>query len=155
MKIIKVAVRTMFALLTVSSMVANADVLDPIAQRDKIVSEANWKEMETITVTLDEHSYTPNHLSFKAGKAYKLVLKNEGEKKHYFTAPEFYMAISTRKIEAPGQGEIKAPHVIALEIVPNGALELFFVPVTKGSYTAYCTIEDHRKQGMEGGIQIE
>ncbi len=134
---------------------ATADVLDPIAQREKIVNDANWKEMETVTITLNEHSYTPSRITFKAGKAYKLVLKNEGEKAHYFTAPEFYMAISTRKVEAPKQGEIKAPHLLALEVMANGTLELFFVPVIKGNYTAYCTIEDHRKQGMEGALQIE
>ncbi|MBF0146610.1 MAG: cupredoxin domain-containing protein [Magnetococcales bacterium] len=155
MNMTRIASWAISALMMVSSSAAIAETLDPIAQREKIVADANWKEMETVTITLDEHSYSPNKATFKAGKAYKLVLKNVGEKKHYFTAPEFYMAISTRKIEAPNQGEIKAPHVIALEIMPNGMLELFFVPVTKGSYTSYCTIEDHRKQGMEGVLQIE
>ncbi|HIJ82652.1 MAG: hypothetical protein HW380_1659 [Magnetococcales bacterium] len=143
------------SLMVVSSGTVIAETLDPIAQREKIVADANWKETETVTITIEEHSYTPNKIVFKAGKAYKLVLKNEGEKKHYFTAPEFYLAISTRKIEAPNQGEIKAPHVIALEVMPKGTLELYFVPVTKGNYTTYCTIEDHRKQGMEGVLQIE
>jgi plastocyanin len=29
------------------------------------------------------------------------------------------------------------------------------VPVTKGSYTAFCTIDDHRPKGMEGAIVVE
>lgn len=148
------AFSTLLAVST-TAVTAHAANLDPIAQREKIVKDADWEKVETVTVTMDEHSYNPDQLVFKAGKAYKLVLKNQGEKKHYFTAPEFYLAISTRKIEAPNQGEIKVPYVVALEILPKGVLELFFVPVTKGDYTTYCTIEDHRQKGMEGVLKIE
>jgi plastocyanin len=29
------------------------------------------------------------------------------------------------------------------------------VPVKKGAYTVYCTIDDHREKGMEGKIIVE
>lgn len=129
---------------------------DVVAEADKIVKAANWEAMETVTVVLKEHEYTPGDLRFKAGTAYKLSLRNQGEKSHYFTAPEFYKAIATRKAEVEGKAEIKAPYFKALEVTaPGGEIDLYFVPVRKGSYDVYCTIDDHREKGMEGRIVIE
>lgn len=129
---------------------------DYITNSDDIVKATDWDKMQTITVELDEHSYAPQNIELKAGQPYKLELKNRGEKKHYFTAPEFYKAIATRKVQANGLGEVKAPYFTALEVAAaNGQLDLYFVPVTKGQYPVYCTIDDHREQGMEGMIVIE
>lgn len=122
----------------------------------EIVKAADWKAMQTVTVTLDEHFYEPKNLTFKAGQPYKLAMKDVGEKKHYYTAPEFFKAIATRKAESAKDGEIKAPYFMAFEMMPNGGeLALYFVPVVKGTYPVYCTVEDHRQQGMEGTITIE
>lgn len=121
---------------------------------DQIVKDADWKAMQTVSVDIREFEYGPDEVRFKAGQPYKLVLRNAGEKKHYFTAPEFYQAIATRKVEA-GKAEIKAPYFKAFELLPGGELELFFVAVDKGEYDVYCTIEDHRDQGMEGVLVIE
>ena len=129
---------------------------DPVVDRADIVKKANWKTMQTVTVEMDEHSYDPETLIFRVGQPYRLVLKNDGEKKHYFTAPAFYQAIATRKVQANGMGEIKAPYVLALEMMAKGGqLDLYFVPVTKGTYPVYCTIDDHREQGMDGKIIIQ
>lgn len=133
-----------------------ADGQDPIEKRKEIVEAANWKAMTTITVELKEHSYEPESLVFKAGQPYKLQMRNIGEKKHYFTAPEFFKAIATRKVQSDKDGEIKAPYFLALEMMPNGGqLDLYFVPVIKGRYPLYCTESDHRQQGMEGTVVIE
>lgn len=140
------------ATLTSSAIAAE----DYITDADRIVSEADWNAMETVTVVIEEHHYAPEVLKFKAGKAYKLELKNQGEKHHYFTAPEFFRSIATRKAMVNGQAEIKAPYFKAVEILKEGGqLDLYFVPVTKGSFTVYCTIDDHREKGMEGSIVVE
>lgn len=76
------------------------------------------------------------------GQAYKLQLKNQGDKKHYFTAPEFYKAIATRKVQSNKDGEIKAPYFTALELMVNGQLDLYFVPVTSLLY--------HRRSSCRG-----
>ncbi|MBF0283225.1 MAG: cupredoxin domain-containing protein [Magnetococcales bacterium] len=127
---------------------------DYVTNADEIVKAADWAKAEVVTLKLDEHSYSPNKVTLKAGQPYKLVLKDEGEEKHYFTAPEFFKAIATRKVEV-GLAEIKAPYFKAFELKPKGELTLFFVAVTKGTYTPYCSIEDHRKKGMEATIVIE
>lgn len=127
-----------------------------IANAKEWVDKADWKQMTTIRVNLGEHHYTPEDLRFKAGQAYKLELKNVGEKDHYFTAPEFNKAVAWRKIMVNGQMEAKAPYFTAFEVLKGGGqLDLYFVPVKAGSYEVYCTIDDHREKGMEGKLTIE
>lgn len=122
----------------------------------EIVNETDWDKMQTVVVELDEFLYNHEGLVFKAGQPYKLSMKNVGEKKHYFTAPEFYKAIATRKVQSDNDGEIKAPYFTAIEMMAEGGtLDLYFVPVKPGSYTVYCTEGDHRDQGMEDKIVIE
>jgi len=126
-----------------------------ITDSSKIVKAADWKTMKTVTLNIGEFEYETDELVFEAGQPYKLELKNASSKKHYFTAPEFYRSIATRKVQANGMGEIKVPYVTALEILAKGGqLDLYFVPVTKGQYPVYCTIDKHREEGMEGGITI-
>lgn len=129
---------------------------DYVTNAAEIVKATDWSKMETVTVTIDEHSYAPQKLVFKAGQPYKLQLKNAGQKDHYFTAPEFYKSIATRKAMVNKYAEIKAPYFDAFEILKtSGQIDLYFVPVVKGTYKSYCTIEDHRDKGMEGLIIVE
>ena len=152
----KTVISSMFALVCAAVLGQSALAEDYIKNAKEIVKSADWSKMQTITVNIDEHSYEPDELIFEAGKAYKLELINVGEKKHYFTAPEFYRNIATRKVQANKLGEIKAPYFTALEMMAEGGqLDLYFVPVTKGNYPVFCTIDDHRVQGMEGGITIK
>ncbi len=122
--------------------------------REAIVESADWGAMQTVRVLMREHEYEPYEFRFQPGQAYRLELVNEGEEKHYFTAPEFFRAIATRKVQSNTDGEIKAPYFLALEIMPRGQLDLYFVPVEKGEFPVYCTIDDHREQGMEGVLAI-
>jgi uncharacterized cupredoxin-like copper-binding protein len=123
-----------------------------------VVKNANWKEMETVTVELTEHDFEPKDIKLKADKPYRLVIKNKGEKDHYYTAAEFYQSVAWRKAQSPrpNGGELKAPYFSAVEVYKGGgAIELFFVPVKKGTYDVICTIDDHKEQGMTGTITVE
>ena len=121
-----------------------------------IVAAADWSRMEVLEVELGEHEYRPETLRLKSGQPYKLILTNHGEEKHYFVAPEFYRSIATRKVQADGAGEIKAPYLTALEMMAEGGrLDLYFVAVKPGEYPVYCTIDDHRDEGMEGRIVVD
>lgn len=131
---------------------------DYVANAGDIVKAANWEKMETVTVELDEHSFAPQDLKLKAGQPYKLVINNIGEKDHYYTATEFFKAVAWRKAQTPrpNGGEIKAPYFTAVEAYKDGGVvELFFVPVNKGTFEVVCTIEDHKEQGMKGTITVE
>ncbi len=128
--------------------------VDYVANAGEIVKAADWDKMKTVTVDFDEYSYEPEELVFEVGQPYKLVLKNHGKKKHYFTAEDFYKAIATRKVQSNRDGEIKAPYFIAIELMVGGQLDLYFVPVKRGEYEVFCTIKDHREEGMEGKLVI-
>ena len=106
-------------------------------------------------VILKEYSYSPSRLKFKTGVPYKLQIRNQGTVKHYFTAEEFFKAIATRKVQSNADGEIKAPYFSALEVFPERSLDLYFIPVKKGTYKLHCTIKGHETKGMHGSIVIE
>jgi len=127
---------------------------DVVEKHSKMVKDADWNAMQTVTIKLTEFSYE-GPLTFESGKTYKLELKNVGEKKHYFTAPEFFKQVATRKAQVNDQAEIKADHFNAFEILPGGQLDFYFVADTKGEFPVYCTIDDHRDEGMDEVIVVK
>lgn len=118
------------------------------------VAAADWTKMQTVEVGLGEFSFTPDRLAFAREVPYRLVIRNAGSQKHYFTAPAFFRAIATRKVQA-SDGEIKAPYFSAIEVYPGRSLDLYFVPVTAGSYELECTITGHAGRGMTGTIVVD
>ena len=154
--------RLSFLVLALSGAVLSApaavSAADYITDAAAIVKAANWDAMETVTIELEEHSFTPQDLKLKAGQPYKLVIKNVGEKDHYYTATEFFKSVAWRKVQTPKPqgGEIKAPYFSAIETYKNGGtVELFFVTVNKGEFEVVCTIDDHKEKGMHGTIKVE
>lgn len=145
------------AAAAVVSFVVAAPVLAQVPNAAEVVKAAKWEAMETVTVELFEHDFKPKHIVLKADQPYKLVLKNTGEKDHYYTAAEFFKdAVAWRKAQVPKGGEIKAPYFTAVEAYKKGGtVELFIVPVKKGKYEVICTIDDHKDQGMTGSITVE
>lgn len=148
-----------FAAVALLSAVISAPALAQVPNAADIIKAAKWDAMETVTVELIEHDFVPKNLVLKADKPYKLVIKNTGEKDHYYTAPEFFKdAVAWRKLQTPKPhgGEIKAPYFTAIEAYKKGGIvELFIVPVKKGKYDVICTIDDHKDQGMFGTITVE
>lgn len=139
-------------LLSSPSMAADDYIRDQVER----VKAADWAGMETITVSIDEHNYTPSDLRFKAGKPYRLQLRNVGKKDHYFTAETFFRAVAWRKAMVEKAAEVKAPYFSAFEILKGGGqVDLYFIPVTRGKYEVHCSIDDHKEQGMHGTLVIE
>ena len=126
----------------------------PVADGADVVKQANWEAMQTVAVRMSEYKYEPAALVFKSGQPYKLVLQNVGKEPHYFTAPAFFKAVASRKVQSR-DGEVKAPYFTALEVLPGGSLEFFFVPVTKGDFALCCTMKGHKDNGMVGTIKVE
>ncbi len=136
-------------------LVSGCATVDYVADAKTIVGAADWNNMKTVPVVLKEYSFTPSTLHFKANAPFKLQIQNEGTVKHYFTAEGFFKAIATRKVQSNADGEIKAPYFSALEVFPGRSLDMYFIPVTKGTYKLLCTITGHEAQGMYGTIIIE
>ena len=157
--ITKESVMRQLAVLALLSAAFAAPVHAQVPNAADIVKAAKWEAMETVTVELIEHDFVPKNLVLKANQPYKLVIKNTGEKDHYYTAPEFFKdAVAWRKVQTPrpNGGEIKAPYFTAFEAYKKvGVVELFIVPVKKGKYDVICTIDDHKDLGMFGTITVE
>ncbi len=149
---VKLAVAGMCMMLISSS---GCVTVDYIADAPARVNAADWNTIEKVSVVLTEYSYNPSSMHLKVAVPYRLEIKNAGTVKHYFTAEEFFKAIATRKVQSNVDGEIKAPYFSALEVFPGRSLDMYFVPVTKGSYRLHCTIAGHEVQGMHGTIVIE
>jgi len=126
------------------------------------IDAANWDEATIVEVSMvetsaNEMSFSPNNLSFEAGKPYILRITNaaSNSSKHYFS-PEgtsFYMAIATRKVQT-AEAEYKAPYFDAVELKLGGTREIYFVPVIAGTYDLICTITNHASYGMTGEVVI-
>ncbi|MFN3077527.1 MAG: cupredoxin domain-containing protein [Alphaproteobacteria bacterium] len=145
---------SVFAVAMLAAFVAAPALsADYVTNSAEIVKKANWDKMEVIEIVMKEHSYAPEELKLKANQPYKFVLKNKGEKAHYWTAAEFFKSVATRKVQSKDL-EVKAPYFAAIEILPGGTAEMFVVPVVPGSYDVFCTIDDHREKGMEGKIVV-
>ncbi len=131
---------------------------DYITNGADIVKAAKWDTMETVTIELLEHEFVPQNLKLKANKPYRIVIKNNGEADHYYTAPAFFKSVAWRKVMTPRPhgGEIKAPYFDAIEAFKKGGtIELYLVPVKTGTYEVICTIDDHKQKGMSGTITVE
>ena len=138
---IAVAALLNLLLLPVSGQAADLSKQDPI----EMVVELGTVGGELV--------FTPNKLSFETGKLYKLILKNPGKDKHYFSALRFAAAVWTRKVETESS-EIKGA-VREIELKPGGVAEWFFVPVQAGTFDLECTIPGHADGGMVGKITVQ
>lgn len=120
----------------------------------KALASADWTKMETVTVTMNEHSFSPFIVPLKAGVPTKLVLRNEGKEHHYFVADRFFRTIATRKVQA-SDGEVKAPSITAVEVYAGKTMEWYIVPMERGTFDVLCTVKGHAEKGMKGTIEVQ
>ena len=111
------------------------------------------------------HFFSPNILTFKTGKLYKLKIINTSKSKHYFSSSNFSKSIFTRKIQINKNDEKVAEvkgNISEIEVFPNNVVEWWFVPVKTGEFDdLICSVKDlqtnkkHSEMGMVGKIIIE
>ena len=125
------------------------------------LSRANVETVVLEMGTKDGRMYfKPDHLNFKTGQAYKLVLKNVDKTKHEFEAHGFVERIFTRKVEIADKkgalvAEIKG-NIREIEVGPMTEVEWFVVPVQTGAdIEMVCALKGHKEAGMHGLITIE
>ena len=94
------------------------------------------------------------------GTGYKITLSNAGtNEKHYFTAPDFFKSLATRKAQ-DSHGEIKVPYFNAVELRNNSsgtATDLYVVPKDSDvgdGFHAYCTVGTHAENGMRSTVVV-
>jgi len=137
-------------------MQATSSRAESLPQRTEILAVADWNKIEDVRIELRDQGFLPKKLKLKAMQPYRLTIVNNGANTHYFNAPEFLRGIAARKVEVKGQAEIKAEYFSQFEVMRRGGeMELYFIPVTKGSYHVHCHLEGHAAEGVEGTIIIE
>lgn len=143
---------TALAFLAMATAGVSSDAAPP-SEFDKALAAADWSRLETVTVSLSDYSFSPVPLVFKEGVPTKLVIRNKGKENHYFVSEEFFRNVATRKIQSTN-GEVKAPHLTAIEVYPGKTIEWFLVPVRKGRFELVCTVKGHAERGMKGTIEV-
>lgn len=129
---------------------------ESVPQRKEILAAADWSKLEDVRIELRDQGFIPDKLRLKAMQPYRLTIVNNGANTHYFNAPEFLHGIAARKAEVKNQAEIKAEYFSQFEIMRRGGeMELYFIPVAKGSYRVHCHLENHAAEGVEGTITVE
>ncbi|MFC5302973.1 hypothetical protein [Azospira restricta] len=152
------ALAIVLAPLPPASAADAAEAKPPLSEETRVavLKAADWKEMQSVNLELRDYGLSPRELRFKAGQPYRLVITNNGSHSHYFNAPEFLQNIAARKAQVKDQVEVKAPFFSAFELARRGGnVELFFIPVNKGSYRMYCHLEGKAHEGVQGAVIIE
>lgn len=91
-------------------------------------------EVREITVEGDQYSFSPSSISLKKGEKIKLTFNNVGSFPHNLT------------IEGLG---------IATKTIGGGETDSIEFTAEDGTYTTFCSVGNHRAQGMEGVLEVE
>jgi uncharacterized cupredoxin-like copper-binding protein len=103
--------------------------------------------VQTVTVTLSNFAFEPEHLRLKAGVPVRLRLVNDSSGAHDFSAPAFFAASSFPPgTSAPKDGDI--------DVAGHDTVEINLIPRTAGTYRLKCTHFLHGLFGMHGSIEV-
>lgn len=139
-----------------SSAGIHSDWIPPQHARDAVLASTDWNKKTDITIEMLDYGYRPREVRLKSGQPYRITLVNHGSVNHYFTAPEFLASVATRKVEVRNHAEVKAPVFTSFELQGRGgSLDVYLVPLAKGSYRAHCHMKDHLSLGIEGVLIVE
>lgn len=120
------------------------------------VAQADWSKTQQIVVEMLNYKFQPTELRLQVNQPYRLTLRNISTHDHYFTAPEFFRSVATRKAMVPGKAEVKAPYFTAFEVLKGvGEVDIYLVPLVKGRYRAVCDMQEHLEHKIEGIILVE
>ena len=118
------------------------------------LERVDWAAAEVRSVTLSDYAFEPDELSFTAGRAYRLRLRNRGRHGHTFTAPEFFAAIAVARVSGQG-ARLDHPRLEGLALAPGERREIAFLARRPGTYRLVCTAPLHAPLfGMRGTIRI-
>jgi uncharacterized cupredoxin-like copper-binding protein len=129
-----------------AAMIRNAAALCLLALLG-ICFGAAAPDLTTLSVTMIDYRFMPDHLTFQHGVHYRLHLENHGKETHEFTAPVFF---ATAKIDNPDVLNRERTEVV---VQPGDAKDVFLTPGKPGTYDLRCS--DHDWNGMVGGITVQ
>lgn len=92
------------------------------------------ESVKEIVVEASEFKFMPATLTLKKGEKVRLVLKNIGKMPHNFVIDE--LGVQTKTISPDDEGTIE------------------FTPSEVGTFEYYCSIGQHRANGMKGMLTV-
>ena len=101
---------------------------------EAVEEDESLVEVNEISISLNEFSFTPSSIQIKEGENVRLVVRNTGQFPHDLVIEG--LALNTPLLN-PGESAV-----------------LDFGVSLTGSYTFYCSVGDHRERGMEGILQV-
>ena len=104
----------------------------------------------TLSVTLNEFSFTPNSWTVNAGQQVTINLKNSGTVTHDFTIMK--TPISGSFTDADKANEVWASPMVA---AGQSQTVTFTAPSTPGTYQVVCTESGHFEAGMTGTLTVK
>ncbi len=151
-------IRRWFLVLTLAAMIA-APAPAPAAPAEaerlgRELDAVDWSRAKIIRFELDEMSFHPDRVVFKAGQPYRLRIENAGEKRHNVMSPTFFAAIIQHSLKGGGL-LVQNPKDIKIDLQAGRVAEFHFIAKSPGRYPIYCSVDDHRERGMEGEFIIE
>jgi plastocyanin len=112
-----------------------------------VVAGAAAGDPVTVSVTMIDYKYVPDHLTFQQGVHYRLHLENHGKETHEFTAPVFFATAKIDNLDALNRERTE------IVVQPGETKDVFLTPGTPGTYDLRCS--DHDWNGMIGGITVQ
>lgn len=102
---------------------------------------------DTVTVHLSNFAFTPENIRLQAGRPVTLVLINDADGGHNFSAPTLFAASTFPPGTTP-------PKDGAQEVDQHSRVELRFTPKKPGHYEVTCTHFLHELFGMVGNVEV-
>ncbi len=117
------------------------------------VAQADWSRPDTVTVTLSNYAFTPDHLVFHRDHPTRLILRNVGDTTHTFVSPGFFKTIAVKQVVTPA-GVENGSWVESVAVPKGQTKELWFIPAEYGSWGYECTVPFHAAMGMTGVVDV-
>jgi nitrosocyanin len=103
-------------------------------QKDEATAPANQATRE-ITVSGNEYSFVPSSLNLKKGETVKVTFKNVGALPHDLVVDE--LGLKTKVVKGGDTDTVT------------------FTADKTGTFEMYCSVGNHRAQGMKGPVQVQ
>lgn len=119
--------------ISTNTSMTNIEPTTALANTGNTTETSNATE---IVIDGSEFAFTPVTLTFTAGQPVTIVFKNVGKMPHDFVIDEIPDAKTS--------------------VIQGGQTEtITFTPTARGTYKFYCSVGNHRAQGMEGTVTVQ
>ena len=112
----------------------SADEMVDKEDGDAMEDDAMMEKAREVAVNGDEFSFSPASIRVTKGEKISLVFNNVGNFPHNFTVGE--LSVATKTIQGGGTDTVE------------------FTAEKSGTFSYYCSVGNHRAQGMEGEMEV-